>query len=104
MAQTIRDEILPVLLKSFEMLGETVKSIEYVGAYSKDSWAIVPGCTTLFVQVLGDDVCTKLLVCRALEREMNWRSEDLPTIYQCVLSSGYSEPPWTLWDAHPLKV
>ena len=100
----IKDDIFPVLLKSFEMLGETARLIEYVGTYSEGSWAVVPGCTILFVQVLGDDVCTKLLVCRALEREMNLQSEDAPTIYQCVLSSGFSEPPMTVWDAHPLKV
>jgi hypothetical protein len=96
MAQTIRDEILPVLLKSFEMLGESAKLIIFVQARST-----VAGHVVLYVQTEsfeGTDLISRLLVCRALEREMNTQSEDSPTIYQCVLQGEYLYDSTFIWS------
>jgi len=91
----IRDEILPVLLKSFEMLGESAKSILIVQARST-----VAGHVVLYVQTEsfeGTDLISRLLLCRALEREMNTQSEDSPAIYQCVLQGTHLYDSIFIW-------
>ena len=86
------DEILPVLLKSFEMLGETAKLIEHV------DW--IPTGTEhqiLLVKVSGDDLHERLLICRSLEREMNLQSEDSSDVFQCVLQGSQVYSPVPVW-------